>query len=302
MKMSALILFLLSLAGAGGAAPVAPAATSSAPSSSASGRPSGRDVIVLAHRGCWADGAPEVSIAAIRACGPVGAQAVEIDVQKTRDGVLVLMHDESVDRTTNGTGRVADMTLAQIHALRLRAGAGGEGAALTDERVPTLEEALLAAKGRFIVVLDMKGPLEEDVTRLVSGLDMGDKLWMWKNYRKRADAVQETEAQKHIRKIPILFECGQNPAPACWNASSDRLTDYAALRPVAFYPIHEGLDFLGRIAAQERPEGALILARTLWTENEKSADQRREEWRAMVDMGVDIIMTDRPKELIEIIK
>src|ERR1700678_3312478 len=60
-------------------------------------------VIVVAHRGCWGQ-VPEVSIAAIKACRPIGADVVELDVRKTRDGVLVLMHDETVDRMTSGTG------------------------------------------------------------------------------------------------------------------------------------------------------------------------------------------------------
>ncbi|MFX5817378.1 glycerophosphodiester phosphodiesterase family protein, partial [Acinetobacter baumannii] len=66
------------------------------------------------------------------------------------------MHDKTVDRTTNGHGAVADLTLAEIQALQLYARGGGKGASLTARRVPTLQEALAAARGRILLNLDVK--------------------------------------------------------------------------------------------------------------------------------------------------
>ncbi|GAA2598027.1 hypothetical protein GCM10010435_91750 [Winogradskya consettensis] len=77
-----------------------------------------------AHRGYWR-GAPENSLPAITQAIQHGAHIVEIDVQRTSDGELVLMHDDSVDRTTDGTGKVVALTLAQMRSLRLRSGLGG---------------------------------------------------------------------------------------------------------------------------------------------------------------------------------
>src|SRR5690606_26246675 len=73
-------------------------------------------VLVIAHRGCVGE-APEVSVASIQACAGKGIDGIELDIRKTRDGVLVSIHDDTVDRTTNGTGKVAEMTLAQISQL-----------------------------------------------------------------------------------------------------------------------------------------------------------------------------------------
>src|SRR5690606_30766812 len=67
--------------------------------------PRADDVMVVAHRACWKE-APENSVAAIQDCIEMGVDMVEIDVQATADGQLVLMHDDTVDRTTNGSGRV----------------------------------------------------------------------------------------------------------------------------------------------------------------------------------------------------
>ncbi|MEV0623423.1 glycerophosphodiester phosphodiesterase family protein [Nonomuraea sp. NPDC050404] len=122
----------------------------------------GAPLMIAAHRGQWR-AAPENSLAAIEAAVKDGSEIVEIDVRPTKDGHLVLMHDESVDRTTNGTGRVADLTLEQIRALRLKQGLGGAQAAVTEHTVPTFEEAMLAVKGRALVNLDKGWPVHEEM-------------------------------------------------------------------------------------------------------------------------------------------
>ena len=76
-------------------------------------------VIVVAHRGDWRE-VPENSIASIEHSIATGVDVVEVDLQMTRDSILVLMHDETVDRTTTGTGRVADYTLDSLKLLNLK--------------------------------------------------------------------------------------------------------------------------------------------------------------------------------------
>lgn len=108
-----------------------------------------KQVIVVAHRGDWRY-APENSIAAIEHSIAVGVDVVELDLQLTKDSVLIIMHDSKLDRTTTGKGKIADWTLDSIRTLRLKNGCGIK----TKHAVPTLEEALLAAKGRVLVNLD----------------------------------------------------------------------------------------------------------------------------------------------------
>lgn len=109
-------------------------------------------VLAVAHRGTVTM-APENTIAAIEAAIEAGAHAIEIDIRQTKDGHLVLMHDRTVDRTTDGTGPIAEMTLAEVRQLDAGAwfGSGFDG-----ERVPTLAEALEAMKGRAMPDLDFK--------------------------------------------------------------------------------------------------------------------------------------------------
>jgi glycerophosphoryl diester phosphodiesterase len=93
---------------------------------------------IIGHRGACAY-APENTLASIRKAAAQGARWVEFDVRLTREGDLVLMHDEDVKRTTNGKGRVVDLSLAEIGALDAGAWFGG---AFAGERVPTLAETI----------------------------------------------------------------------------------------------------------------------------------------------------------------
>jgi len=109
-------------------------------------------ILVVGHRGT-VKFAPENTIAAFRKAIEMGADLLEMDVRETRDGHLVLMHDSTVNRTTNGRGRVAAMTLAEIK--RLDAGSWFSSE-FEGERVPTLKEALVAIRGRALPDIDFK--------------------------------------------------------------------------------------------------------------------------------------------------
>ncbi len=115
-----------------------------------------RDCKVVAHRG-WSARAPENTLAAIAAAVGAGAGGCEFDVYRSRDGVVVLMHDQTVDRTTDGTGRVSDLTLARLKTLD----AGSwKNVRYTGEAIPTLEEALNLLKGTgctAVVEIKMEG-------------------------------------------------------------------------------------------------------------------------------------------------
>ena len=119
-------------------------------------------LLVAAHRGQWRE-APENSLTAIDLAIQDGAEIVEIDVRLTSDGVPVLMHDTTVDRTTDGKGRVDEMTLAEIKQLHLREGLGSKKAASTNHTVPTLEEAMAVAKNRAMVNLDKGWDYREQI-------------------------------------------------------------------------------------------------------------------------------------------
>ncbi|HEY8531638.1 MAG TPA: glycerophosphodiester phosphodiesterase family protein, partial [Limnochorda sp.] len=92
--------------------------------------------LILAHRGASAE-APENTLAAFRLALEQGADGFELDIHRTRDGHLVVCHDERVDRTTDGTGFIGSMTLAELK--KLDAGRWFD-ARFAGERIPTLDE------------------------------------------------------------------------------------------------------------------------------------------------------------------
>ena len=108
--------------------------------------------LVSAHRGGPRPGLPENSIPAFEHALNYAPALIETDVRATADGALVLLHDDTLDRTTTGLGRIGDKTLAEVRALRLE----DETGALTAFRVPTLAEALAWAEGRTVLMLDVK--------------------------------------------------------------------------------------------------------------------------------------------------
>lgn len=110
-------------------------------------------VFVAMHRGDWRN-YPENSIDALKSCITLGADIVELDVSRTKDGYFVLSHDDTLDRATTGTGKVEEHTLAEIKKFRLREGSGGSAASASKYGILTLEEALDAARGKILINID----------------------------------------------------------------------------------------------------------------------------------------------------
>ena len=109
-------------------------------------------LLLIGHRGGPTRDYPENAIETLERTLKAGTRAMEIDVAETKDGKLVLMHDDDLDRTSTGTGLVADHTLAEIQELKLETGSKA-----TDFRPPTLEAALAwAVKNNVILELDKK--------------------------------------------------------------------------------------------------------------------------------------------------
>lgn len=228
-------------------------------------------VMVVAHRGCWRDAA-ENALSGIEACVRMGVDVVELDVRRTRDGALVLMHDETVDRTTNGTGRVSDLTLAEVVALRLRAGAGGQSAALTGESPPTFVEAIEAARGRVLVNLDAKADVYDDAFAELDRLSAVDLIIM-----KRRVSVDEPSLSRQAPFAPA--------PPAVEVLFTDRI-------------------YLAEASGLIRRTGARVWVNTLRPEisaglTDVAALQDPDAvWGWLLDNGVTMIQTDEPETLV----
>src|SRR5271170_2377398 len=129
-----------------------------------------QSVIAIAHRGASAV-APENTIAAFDEAIRLGASAVEFDVRLTADAVPVVIHDETVDRTTNGRGAVNSLT--RLDLLRLDAGSW-KHPRFSGVRIPTLQEVLQTIGSQAVPVLELKVPVDPDLIRNI--LEENDAL------------------------------------------------------------------------------------------------------------------------------
>lgn len=123
---------------------------------------------LAAHRG-GSGYAPENTLAAIAGAAHNGWGRIELDVRLSSDGEVVVIHDETLNRTTNGKGRVEDFTLAELR--KLDAGSAF-GEKFAGEKIPLLREALEQSDGRSVLLIELKGNnpgLVEAVARLISG-------------------------------------------------------------------------------------------------------------------------------------
>lgn len=134
---------------------------------------------IWAHRGASAD-APENTLAAFELAFEQGADGIELDVQRTADGVLVVCHDETIDRTSDGAGAVAELGFEQLRSYSFNNGRSGFGRV----PIPTLAEVLGLVRGtQKVVNIELKNSvvaypgMEAEIEALVGELEVGEQVW-----------------------------------------------------------------------------------------------------------------------------
>lgn len=281
-------------------------------------------VMVVAHRAGWKrDGKPmraENSFAAIDHAAAIGVEMVELDVRRSRDGALVIMHDETLDRTTTCQGKVAERDLADLRTCRLIVERSRE---VTDEHVFTLEEAMLHARGRIMINIDNKLEPEAlvEVADLARRLGMTDgvllKMAIWNPERLQLARDIRRAIGPDIAFMPILADDAVTE-PAFIDRTQSALGAPAAelvhwyrdaSQPVT---IDGGplLSPLARAAAirndahlwintypiTDRPEGMVAGGRGDYLA--LSTGRPEDVWGFFVERGVTIIQTDEPEAVI----
>ncbi|HEX3000283.1 MAG TPA: glycerophosphodiester phosphodiesterase family protein [Armatimonadota bacterium] len=132
-----------------------------------------KEPVIVAHRGTSGT-APENTLVAFRRAIELGFTALELDVHRTADGEIVVMHDGKVDRTTDGSGLLSEMTLAQVKALD----AGSwKDAEFAGERVPTLKEVCDLVRGRAFTLVEIKDEgITDEVLRVLQDEKYDDQV------------------------------------------------------------------------------------------------------------------------------
>jgi hypothetical protein len=111
-------------------------------------------VVNVCHRGDVTTKLPENSIPSYQSCIDLGVDVIETDLQKTSDGVWIICHDGTLNRTTTGSGSISSKTLKQIKSYYLRSMNGGSGSTVTTHKVPTLAEVIDLCHGKTLFNLD----------------------------------------------------------------------------------------------------------------------------------------------------
>lgn len=255
-------------------------------------------VLVIAHRGDWRY-APENSLAAIEHSIAVGADVVEVDLQMTRDSILILMHDATLNRTTTGKGPVADWSLDSIRTLQLKSGCG----IATRQSIPTLEEAMTAVKGRVLINLDKADRYFDQVVRILEKTGTMSQIIM-KGVRP-ADEVQRLYGQ-YLDRIIYM--------PVVWldKPSAGELMKgfQQKLKPVAYeFVYNDDTNPLPKACKRELAGKSLIWYNTL----EEKLCAGHDDERALTDpdgafgylihtLGARMIQTDRAELLLKYLR
>jgi len=229
--------------------------------------------LIVAHRGLLRH-APENTLANFRACLELRL-GFEFDVERTKDGHLVCIHDGTVDRTTNGTGKVSEMTLAQIR--ELDAGSWFDPK-FAGEKVPTVEEVLkLIAEYRqhnILVAVDLKAEkVEQDVVRLAEKHKVLHRLLFI------GRTISEPKVRERIMKTSVKAHAAAvaNNADEFAKALAASNSDWVYVR---FLPSKEQIEAVHR--AKKR---AFIAGSTV-------SGKLPKNWQHCADVGLDAILTD----------
>lgn len=254
------------------------------------------DVMVVSHRACWRL-APENSLKAIEECIRIGVDMVEIDVRRTKDGHLVVIHDQEVDRTTNGTGLVAEMTLAQLQQLSLKEGRGGD-AEITTSKIPTLEQALAISKDRVLVNIDAKAEVRDGSYLAAKKLDMSDQVIIKMKLTSPIDSGLENNSFfNNAYFMPIIDEKS--------GVMKTQISNFNQINSVAFEIIYKTEKQLKEACQQALSQNARCWVNTLWESlspghsDEISITNPDKHWGYLMKLGVNMFQTDRPEELIQ---
>ena len=258
-------------------------------------------VIVASHRGDWRN-YPENSIPAIESVIRMGVDILEIDLKMTKDSVLVLSHDKTIDRMLNGKGLVSDFTLDSLKTFKLKR---AHNVTTDSLRIATLEEALTVCKDRIVVNLDHAWDYYDEALAVAEKLGVTNQILM--KGKKPLDVVEskfasyennfmympiidinKTSGQKLFGEYKELGVGTQIAYEVCWNKLTPEVED-------CMKQIIEG--------------GSKVWANSIWgslcgyLDDDAAYEYGPENYYGkLVDMGVTMIQTDRPEFIINYLR
>jgi glycerophosphoryl diester phosphodiesterase len=223
---------------------------------------------IMGHRGAPAY-EPENTLRSLHRALEMGVDAVEIDVHLSKDGRVVVIHDATVDRTTNGTGRVRDLTFAELRELD-----AGKG-----ERLPSLEEVVDLVAGKAHLIIEVKDPdVELPLLRFFRERQVFADAHVISFWHPLVKALKEQEPR--LRTGVLMVGCPADPAGLAHAALAEALVlHYAYVTP--------------ELVAAAHAHGLLVY---VWNIDDI------ETLKPYLTMNLDGIGSNRPDVLVEYIK
>jgi len=232
--------------------------------------------LIFAHRGASAY-APENTLAAFNLALEQGADGIELDAKLTADGEVVVIHDQTVDRTTDGQGRVSQMTLAQLR--QLDAGVW-KGTAFKGCKIPTLAEVFEALGNHLIINIELtnygspEDGLPEKAARLVQTYHLEESVLFSSFLPSNLVLIR-----KMLPQVPLAILARPGPAGRNHRSVQSRNVAQEFLHP-------HFLDTTKRLIDREKAAGRQV---TAWTVNFPFMMRR------LIHAGVDGLITDNPR-------
>ena len=262
--------------------------------------PNSKYIAVISHRGDWRN-YPENSIPAIESIIRMGVDMMELDVKMTKDSVLVLMHDKTINRMTNGKGKVSDITYDSLMTFKMRR---AHNVTTDSLRVPTLRQAFECCKDRILINVDHAANYYKEIVELAEEMGMTGQVLMKGSKSIDQVAADMAPYENNLLYMPIINinqEKGQ-----------ELFYDYVnrGIAPMAFEVCwKENGEEMEKCVAEIKKMGSKLWVNTLWnslcgglSDDIAFETSAAEVYGKIVDMGTTIIQTDRPEMLIEYLR
>lgn len=263
--------------------------------------PKSDQVMVICHRGDWRN-FPENSIPAIESVIKMGADVVELDIQLTKDSVLVLMHDRTLDRCTNGKGLISEKRFEEIEKLYLKSAHGTQNS--LNLRVPTLEQALEVCRDRIVINIDKGYDYYDLVLAMTEKMGVTDQVLI-KGSKPLAVVKEKLSQYEHnMMYMPIVSPQSES--------NQKMLAEFLAEdEPQLAYEVcwNKLTPEVEQAMKQVIADGSKLWVNTLWnslcgglSDDIAYTTSVDEVYGKIVDMGATMIQTDRPELLLEYLR
>ena len=260
--------------------------------------PNSQYVVIVSHRGDWRN-YPENSLPAIESVICMGVDMMELDLKMTKDSVLVLCHDWTLDRTTTGHGPVSDYTYEELLQFDLKR---GHGIAIPGLKIPTLRQALEVCKDRITVNVDQGYEYYDQVLAIAEELGVTDQLLIKGGHLWPKVQAKLAEHPHNLMYMPVVTLNGSE-----WSHTLFESYIISEEPQMAYEICFDELDDeVKETVSRVLASGSKVWVNTIWAslcggyddDRAFDSDNPASVYDTILNLGTSIIQTDRPELLI----